>query len=361
MRIDVHAHAWSEAYLDLLAELGNDRTAVHRGLGAGTTPEELEARFALMDSAGIALQVLSATPASPHFADEAAAVRAARFVNDEYAGLARRHPARFRAFASLPLPHVAASLAELARAMDGLGMLGACITTSVLERSIADPAFDALYVELDRRGALLYVHPAGCGACSPLIADHHLTWSIGAPIDQVRWWSAISGEHAPHPAGCGGCSPLSADHHLTWSIGAPIEDTVAALHLILAGIPKRYPRMKIVLSHLGGALPMVLQRVEHQVPWEAPGTPERPTLAARRMWYDTVGHNHPPALRAAVDTLGADRLLLGTDFPYQADDLFRAAVDYVSRAGLAEDAIGAILDRNAAALLGLDAKAEGAP
>ncbi|WP_226470557.1 amidohydrolase family protein [Luteimonas panaciterrae] len=313
MRIDVHAHAWSEAYLDLLARLGNDRTAVHRGLGAGMTEAELTARFALMDSVGIRLQVLSATPASPHFADETAAVEAARFVNDEYAALVRRHPSRFRAFASLPLPHIDAALVELKRAVEELGMLGACITTSVLGRSIADPLFDPLYAELDRLGGVLYVHPAGCGACSPLIADHHLTWSIGAPI----------------------------------------EDTVAAMHLILAGIPKRYPGMKIILSHLGGALPMVLQRVDHQIVWEAPETPELPSLAARRMWYDTVGHNHVPALCAAVDTLGADRLLLGTDFPYQAGELFRAAVDYVPRAGLMEKEIVAILDRNAAELLGL--------
>ena len=140
---------------------------------------------------------------------------------------------------------------------------------------------------------------------------------------------------------------------MTWMIGAPIEDTVAAMHLIVAGIPSRYPDLRIVVGHLGGALPMVLERADHQYVWEAPHTPEPPSAAARRMWYDTVGHDHTPALRAAVESLGADRLLLGTDFPYQAGDLFRAAVDYVPRAGLTQDEIDAILDRNAPALLGL--------
>src|SRR5688572_24760025 len=100
MRIDVHAHLWSEPYLDLLARLGNGRTAVHRGLGAGPTDDELRKRFELMDAAGIRMQVLSAAPASPHVESQADAVQAARMVNDEYAAMTRRFPDRFRAFAS---------------------------------------------------------------------------------------------------------------------------------------------------------------------------------------------------------------------------------------------------------------------
>src|SRR5215472_18163836 len=88
--------------------------------------------------------------------------------------------------------------------------------------------------------------------------------------------------------------------------------------------------MKILNSHLGGALPMLLQRMDNQVPWEAPDTPERPSLAARRMWYDTVGHAHPPALRCAADSLGADRLVLGTDFPYQNGTAYERAVGYIT-------------------------------
>lgn len=313
MRIDVHAHLWSEGYLDRLAELGNERTAVHRGLGAGAAEEELRQRFALMDRAGIRLQILSVTPASPHFEREADAVAAARLANDEYAELVRRYPDRFRAFAALPLPHGEAALAELARALDTLGMVGAAVTTSVLGRPLSDPLFHPLYAELDRRGSVLYIHPAGCGAGSPLINEHRLVWSVGAPI----------------------------------------EDTLAIMHLVLAGIPSRYPGMKIIASHLGGLLPMVVKRVDDHIDFEAPDTPERPSLAFRRLWYDTVAHNHLPALRAAVEALGAERLLLGTDFPYQPGELFYAAVDYVRRAGLAEAEVQAILDRNAAALFGL--------
>jgi predicted TIM-barrel fold metal-dependent hydrolase len=310
MRIDVHAHLWSESYLDLMTELGVP-TQAQRGTGAGSTEAELADRFAQLDAAGVDRQVLSVPPVSPHVADEAGAVRAAQLVNDEYAGIVAKHPERFRAFAALPLPHVDASLKELTRSLDDLGMVGAAVTTSILGRGLGDPLFEPLYEELNRRGSVLYVHPAGEGAGAELIAGHNLTWSIGAPV----------------------------------------EDTVAVMHLILAGIPSRYPNMKIIASHLGGALPMLLTRADHQVPWEAPGTPELPSLAARRMWFDTVGHNHAPALRAAVDTFGADRLVLGTDFPYQAQAEYQAAVDYITRELDASEA-SAILDTNAQALFG---------
>ena len=114
----------------------------------------------------------------------------------------------------------------------------------------------------------------------------------------------------------------------------------------------RSARARSPNSHLGGALPMLLQRADDQYRWEAPGTPELPSVAARRMWYDTVGHGHVPALRCAIDSFGADRLLLGTDFPYENGDIFVRAVDYVSDPQIDTGAARAILDQNASALLG---------
>ena len=155
-----------------------------------------------------------------------------------------------------------------------------------------------------------------------------------------------------HPAGNAACSPLIAGYHGTWSIGAPVEDTISTWHLIIRGIPSRYPEIKILNSHLGGALPMLLQRMDNQLPWEAPETPEPPSAAARRMWYDTVGHGHPPALRCAADSLGADRLVLGTDFPYQNGAAYERAVSYVTTSGLAPGDADRVLSVNAQALLG---------
>ena len=309
MSIDVHAHFWTDAYLDKVAAMGKTDTAAQRGRGAGDGAE-LEARLALMDRAGVDMQVLSASPQLPHGPDRAQAVDAARYVNDQYAELVARHPGRFAAFASLPLPHLDASADELARALDELGMVGVAMTTVVLDQPLVDSPAAQLFAELDRRGTVLYLHPAGNAACTPLISQHHGTWTVGAPV----------------------------------------EDTISALHLITHGIPVRYPRMKILNSHLGGALPMLMQRMDNQLPWEAPETPEKPSLAARRMWYDTVGHGHAPALRCAADSFGTDRLVLGTDFPYETGAVFERAVSYVTASGLAPGEADRVLTANAQAL-----------
>ena len=313
MKIDVHAHYWTEDYIDLLVDLGQAGAVAARGLGAGGGAE-LEARLGLMDRAGVDMQVLSACPQLPYGEDGQKAATAARFVNDQYADLVQAHPDRFRAFAALPMPHLDQSVGEMGRALDELGMAGVAMNTTVLGRALVEPEYEPIFAELNRRNAVLYLHPAGNGACSPLISNYHLTWMVGAPV----------------------------------------EDTISIMHLITHGIPARYPDIKIINSHLGGALPMLLQRADDQYRWEAPDTPELPSVAARRMWYDTVGHGHVPALRCAIDSFGADRLLLGTDFPYENGDIFVRAVDYIRDPQIDTAAARAILDQNASALLGID-------
>jgi predicted TIM-barrel fold metal-dependent hydrolase len=314
MHIDVHAHYFPEKYLDLLRRFGSEATDVARNRGAGGTPDELEARLELMDSAQVQMQVLSVSPQLPYFTDEAHAVEAARTANDLYADLVQRYPARFAAFAATPLPHIDAALAEMERALDQLHMAGVTMATSILGRSLADPEFEPLYTELDRHGAVLYIHAAGVSACSPLIADYGLAWPIGAPI----------------------------------------EDTISATQLIFKGIPERYPHIKIINAHLGGALPMFLQRLDNLYRWAAPAITEPPSAQARRMWYDTVGHFHVPALRCACESFGADRLVLGTDFPYLSGDRYRHSVAYIEDAGLSASDAQRILDTSAASLLQLE-------
>ena len=80
------------------------------------------------------------------------------------------------------MPHIDVAIAEISRAIDELGMVGLTMTTSILDRAITDPQFEPSFAELDRRGAILYLHPAGNGACSPLVSEHHVTWMVGAPF-----------------------------------------------------------------------------------------------------------------------------------------------------------------------------------
>jgi len=311
----MHAHYFPTEYLDTLDRFGSEATAICRDCQAGDASSDLEARFEMMEAAGVDIQVLSAAAAPPYFEREADAVAAARLANDLYAELVGRYPTHFLAFAVTPLPHVEASLEELERALDELGMAGATVASSVLGRSLADPAFEPFYAELDRRGATLLLHPAGMAAGSPLIADHDLTWMLGAPV----------------------------------------EDSLAVLHLIRSGITSRYRRIRLIACHLGGALPLLLPRLDRLSLWEAPDMPEPPGAAAARFWYETTAHGHVPALRAAVDTLGAGRLVLGSDYPYQRNEWYSRAVSYVQDAGLHPEDEAAILGGNAAPLVGLQA------
>ncbi len=313
LRVDAHAHLWTDDYLDLVESYGKTDTSVQRNKGAGPSEAEMEKRFAQMEAAGVEMQVLSVCPQAPHFDDKIHAVTAARKINDLYGEVVRKYPKKFKALVALPFPHVDEALKELDRVLGPMGALGVATTTTVAGRSIADPAFAPLYQEFDRRGTVLYVHPAGASGHTPMIADYHVTWMIGAPI----------------------------------------EDTISITHLIIKGIPQKYPHMRIINSHLGGALPMVLQRMDNQYGWENPETPEKPSITARRMWFDTVAHAHPPAIRAAVDTLGADRIILGTDFPYESGELYKHAISYISDAGLKQADITQILDYNGAKVLGL--------
>ncbi|MGN2638773.1 amidohydrolase family protein [Nocardia takedensis] len=230
-----------------------------------------------------------------------------------YAEVVAARPDRFRAFAALPMPHVEESITEIERVLDGATTVGVVLNTTILDQPLVDPRFAPVLAELDRRAAVVYLHPAGNSACTPLIAEHHMTWMAGAPI----------------------------------------EDTISVVQLITHAIPTRYPNLRIINSHLGGALPMLLQRLDNQYRWEAPRTPEPPSTTARRMWYDTVGHGHIPALRAAIDSLGSDRLLLGTDFPYENGEIFLRAIDHINDPAIDPAAAAMILDTNAAALLGL--------
>ena len=309
--IDVHGHVWSNDYLDLMDKYGKKDTWVQRNKGAGPDGADMQKHLEMMDSVGIGIQALSICPQAPHFEDKDHAVTAARKANDLYAEVVQKHPKRFVAYVALPLPHVDETLKEIDRMLGQKGFVGATIATSIQEKSIADPAFMPVYEELNKRNTVLFIHPGGYGAYTPLISDYHITWMIGAPI----------------------------------------EDTIAVVHLITKGIPQKFPNMKIINTHLGGALPMLLQRLDNQYTWENPSTPPTPSKTARMMWYDTVGHGYDPALKAAVDSIGAERLVFGTDYPYEPGPLFKRAVDYIQEVGLPKEEVDQILHGRPAKLL----------
>ncbi len=319
MIVDIHAHYFPKAYNDILVRIGGKSLPeAARALTARPMREDdgsgIPARLAQMDDAGVSMQVLSPAASPPYAEKEADAVAAARLINDAYAELAAQHPGRFAAFVSLPLPHIDASLREMERGLDRLGMLGVSMTCSCFDRSTAEAEFEPLYEEMNRRGAVLNYHPIQNGICSPLINDYRFTVSVGASL----------------------------------------EDSAIVLHLIARHTAARFPRITYVIPHLGGIIPMQLQRLDNQAPRQHPDLPERPSVTARRFYYDTVGHGSHAALLCAWKAFGAERLVAGSDYPVlMAFETYRQTFHYVRECGLPAEDADRILEHNSQIVLGL--------
>jgi 6-methylsalicylate decarboxylase len=320
MIVDVHAHYFPQAYTDLLLRLGGrSLPEAARPLTARPMrrqdPSGLLTRLQQMDDAGVQMQVLSPAASPPYVDKEDDAVAAAWLINNAYAELAAQYPGRLAAFVSLPLPHIDASLREMERGLDQLDMLGVAMTCSCFDRSTAEVEFEPLYEEMNRRGTVLNYHPIQNGICSPMINDYRFTVSVGASL----------------------------------------EDSAIALHLIARRVPTRYPNITYVIPHLGGIIPMLLQRLDNQAPSQHPDLPERPSVTARRFYYDTVGHGSQAALLCAWKAFGADHLVTGSDYPVLlAFETYRQTFHYIRESSLPTADVEQILHHNAQRLLGLE-------
>jgi aminocarboxymuconate-semialdehyde decarboxylase len=314
MRIDVHAHYFPAEYLDRLEVYGGSHvTGLIRKMKMDYADfSGLESHLQNMDRANVDLQILSVSGQLPYFEKENDAVDAARLGNDIYARIVQEHPKRFAAFACTPLPHVQASIEETRRALDDLGMAGVTAGTLVLGKTIADPAFDLFFAELNRRKAVLFIHPTGGSLGSQLIESTKLAWPVGAPL----------------------------------------EDAVCLLQFMQANFPSRFPDIKIIIPHLGGFAPFLAARLDQLQDHFLPVSAAAPSEQAKYFWYDTVNAN-PASLRCARETLGADHLLLGTDYPFWRDDAFQLCVDYVGESGLPTKEVENIYSGNAGKLLQL--------
>lgn len=325
MRIDTHTHYRTPDYLRAMEDLGAFekitayrilRTQIRPLVGVIPDEEHVRARLADMDAAGVDMQMLSIGAYQPYFTDAPTAAKAAQLTNDMHNSLVRRHPERFGLFACLPLPHIEESLAEIARGLDLLNCAGINLGCSADGLPVDDPRFDEVWAELDRRHAVVFLHPG--------------------TEDQV-----LVG---------------SQEYHLAPDFGAPAELAVTLARLVIAGHTTRYPHVRIIAAMTGGALPQLLDRYEHGLRQSNPEIAE--ALGGigghlRKLYYDTSILEEPGVLEAAATRFGASRLVLGSDFG-RPTITSEAAVAYVESATFLSDAEkSAVLDGTAAALLGL--------
>ena len=172
MICDVHAHYIPKNFSDFMGDRFPTRVGVPVKRGIARHPvsdsaEDIQGRLELMDSAGVEKQVLSPNH-PPYLPDQAECTKAIQMLNDGYAELAHRYPQRIASYVMLPLPHIDAALKEMERGLDQLGCVGVNMHIICLNRSVAETEFEPIYAEMNRRGAVLFVHPAGSGICSPV-------------------------------------------------------------------------------------------------------------------------------------------------------------------------------------------------
>ena len=316
MIVDVHAHYHPRAYNQALDRIAGRALGGFAGGRHPDTDDEahIDQRLQMMAGAGVGMQVLSpAAGRAPYAADETGAVTATRIINDASSQLVARYPDRFKSFVSLPLPHVEASLRELRRGMDELGMIGVNLHISALGRSVAEDEFLPIYEEVNRRNGVILYHPSGNGIGSSMITDYGFSSAVGTSM----------------------------------------EDAVIVLHLIAKRIPARFPNITFIVPHLGGPIPMLLERLDNQYSMKQHDLPEPPSVTARRFYYDTVGHGSHAALTCAWKAFGADHLLPGSDFPVLLSfESYARTFAWIREAGLPAADVDQILERTVPSVLG---------
>ena len=322
--IDVHNHYYPPAYLGALQSgpsnvqvtTDNEGNPVlhYPGDYNIVVPghRDIEYRAEVLDRAGIDRQILTLTTPGTHVEAPARAADLAGLVNDAFADVVATRGAMFGALATLPLNDPAASARELERAMTKLRLPGAMLFSNVNGVALADARFLPLYEVADALGAVLYIHP---------------THPVGVEA-MTQFW----------------LMPL---------VGFLMDTTLAASHLVFSGIPRRFPRIRWVLCHLGGAIPYLAERLDrgfHAFRECREHIDRPPSEYLREFYFDTVNFD-PRALQLAIDFAGVDHILAGSDYPHQIGSLksMLTSIDLLSVS--AEDK-GAILGGNALRLLG---------
>jgi aminocarboxymuconate-semialdehyde decarboxylase len=267
----------------------------------------------VLDEHGVGLQVLTFTTPGVHVESRPFAVSMARKVNDAFARVVADRGQRFTALATLPMNDPAASVGELERAMKELGLPGTMVFSNVNHVALADPRFEPLWKKADELQAVVYIHPTD-------------------------------------PAGV----EAMMDFWLMPLVGFLMDTTLAASKLVFSGVVERYPRIRWVLTHMGGAIPYLAERLDrgYRAFSECRANISRPPSEyLRGFYYDTVNFD-PAAMRLALEFAGPDRILAGSDYPHQIGSI-PLMLETIGKLDVDEGVKRKIFGENAAALLGV--------
>ena len=323
--IDFHNHFYPPAYLDALrsgtsaVQVTIDRDGNPRIYYPGdynvAVPghRDIDYREQVLIEHGVDTQIITLTTPGTHVESPATAARFASLVNDTFAAIRENKRGRFAALATLPLNDPAASVKELRRACGELHFPGAMLFSNVNGAGLNEPQFWPIYEAANELGAVLYIHPT-------------------------------------HPVGV----EAMTDFWLMPLVGFLMDTTLAAAKLVFSGIPERFPRIRWVLTHMGGAIPYLAERLDRgfEAFSECRAHISRPpTSYLKQFYFDTVNFD-PNAIELAIAFAGVDRILAGSDYPHMIGSIPKmlATIRGLNRSDADK---AAIFGGNAARLLNL--------
>ncbi len=274
---------------------------------------DIDYRRQVLDDVGIDRQVISFTAPGTSIESPRRAAELATVVNDGLAEAVAAHPDRFTALGHLPLNNPEAASLELDRVLDEHGFPGVMLYGNVAGVALADERFWPLYDRASGAGAVIYIHP---------------TYPLGVEAME--------------------------DFMLMPLVGFLFDTTLAAAHLVFAGVPERFPGIRWVLCHNGGTIPFLAERLDRG--YEAfrhcrEHLSKRPSEYLKDFYYDTVNFD-PACLQLSIDFAGSGQVLAGSDYPHMIGSLekMRTSIDALQISDIQR---AAILGGNARRLLGV--------
>jgi aminocarboxymuconate-semialdehyde decarboxylase len=327
MRIDIHTHFIPPDFIEqarrgkavddieIEQRNGQDWVIHPQGFQYPLLAEfhDLDAKLKHMDGLGLDISVLSVSPTLLfHWTEAAPAQEFCRFANEAIAHFVAQSGGRLYGMAAVPLQVPEAAAAELRRAVTELGLKGVQIGTTMEDIPLDDERFDPFFATAAELNVPVVLHPYYVGT-----------------------------------------KPEFADFYMTNLVGNPFETGLAASRLILSGCLDRHPNLTPVLVHAGGFMPYQIGRLDHgyKVRQESSAHIEvLPSSYLRRFYFDTITHATAP-LKFLVNLVGADRVVIGTDIPFDMQDLY--FTKYLAETGLDQPSLEAINSGNAKRIFGI--------
>jgi predicted TIM-barrel fold metal-dependent hydrolase len=330
MKIDIYTHVMPERYKKALYK-HSDKFATEKAVqDRRPALTDHEMRLRILEEFPDVVEVLSATmPPVEEIVGPSEAVEMAKVCNDEMADLVARNPKKYiAAIANLPLNDMGATLKETERAIKVLGFKGVQVHTRVLGKPLTTPEMMPLYEMMSGFDLPIWIHP-------------------------MR--SSSQPDYASE----------TVSHNQIFSIfGWPFDTTVAMIRLVFAGIFEKFPNIKFITHHCGALVPYFRERIivhynnglERLGADHYPGLTKHPIEYLRMFYNDTALNGNPSALNLALEFFGEDRILFGTDLPYDVENgrlSVRQTIDAIEKMGVSESTRQKIFEGNARRLLHL--------